>query len=318
MALVIRSYRNTDAPDVCQIFAAHHQAAGLRSVLTPLSLEVCVLAKPYFSPKLSLLAQWQGKSVGWIQWGPAPDGAAQSVSTEQCIASALCIAPHPEEKRIAQELLAESLTMLRAAGFRQAIYCPPPPSSPYLAGLTQGDAMIGVPSLDARLGSWLSDGGWRVERTVTAWELELSRFHPPTDRMQIQIRRTGHVDRSLDEPYLPWYVASMLGHADPMGFQLTSRQSRSVLAEIVFWTLGHELVAQPDRVARLWPLDNEVCLAQHDQITFLVSEALRQLREDRVHAVQTVACDRRTDVARVLQRLGFQATLTGQVYSIPL
>jgi hypothetical protein len=128
----------------------------------------------------------------------------------------------------------------------------------------------------------------------------------------------AHVDRLLDEPLLPWYMANMLGHTEQIGFQLTSRETRSVTADVVLWTIGQELLPQTDVVARLWPLDPNACLQNEDRFIFLLSEAFRQLREDRVDAVRTVSSERDVALARVLQRMGFVALLNGSVHSLTL
>ena len=178
--------------------------------------------------------------------------------------------------------------------------------------------MIGSPTGDVRQQQWLAAAGWTAEDSVAYWNIDLAQFHPPMDRTQIQIRRMAHVDRLIDEPMLPWYVASMLGHAEQIGFQLTARATRSVTADIVLWTIGHELLPQPDVIARLWPLDPRDCQRSEDQLIFLLAEAFRQLREDRVDGVRTVASTRDVEVMRLLKRIGFETLAQGTVYSTSL
>ncbi len=165
--------------------------------------------------------------------------------------------------------------------------------------------MIGCPDVDPRARSWLDAAQWSPQQAVACWEIDLNRFQPPMDRTQIQIRRMAHVDRLLDEPQLPWYVASMLGHTEPIGFQLTNRQTRMVTAEIVVWTIGNELLPQCEMIAHLWPMEQPPP-GQEDQLVFLVSEALRQLREDRVDMVRTVLATEDTGMARMLTAPGFR------------
>ena len=316
MALDIRSYLNTDSQALCRAFDAHYQAVGLPYVLTPLSLELCVLAKPYFDPAQMLVAEIDGSVIGFALVGFEPSGDLRALDTTRAVVSGLCVAPHPLADKAARHLIASAMQYVSRQGCTQLRFCPPPPASPYLAGLAPGDAMIGCPDNDVRQQQWLIDAGWTVAETIVYWDIDLAMFHPPMDRMQIQIRRMAHVDRLLDEPMLPWYVASMLGHSDQIGFQLTARDTRRVTADIVLWTIAYELLAQPDSVARLWPLDVQECQRSQDQLIFLLSEAFRQLREDRVDGVRTVSNSRDTEVTQLLQRIGFETLGRGSVYAI--
>jgi hypothetical protein len=315
VALDIRSYLNTDSQALCRVYNAHYQAAGLPYVMTPLSLELCVLAKPYFDPSHLLVAVEDGTVIGFALVGFEPSADLRALSTTRAVVSGLCVMPHALADQAANELIVRGSQYVSASGATHMRFCPPPPASPYLAGLAPGDAMIGCPELDLRQQRWLIEAGWSLEDTIVYWNVDLAMFHPPMDRMQIQIRRMAHVDRLLDEPMLPWYVASMLGHSEQIGFQLTARDTRSVTADIVLWTIGYELLAQPDSIARLWPLDPRECQRSEDQLIFLLAEAFRQLREDRIDGVRTVSSSRDIGVSRLLQRIGFEALGRGSVYA---
>ena len=296
------------------MFNSHYEAVGLPGTIVPLSLELCVLSKPYFESHYLLVAEEAGQIVGFTQVGFEPDESLESISGTAGVMSALCVLPGPEDFAVGQVLVEEAVRRLQSSGARRVRFCPPPPAAPYFAGLSPGDGMIGCPMVDPRVRAWLDASEWVAEQSIACREIDLNRFQPPMDRTQIQIRRMAHVDRLLDEPELPWYIASMLGHTEPIGFQLTSRQTRMVTAEIVIWTIGHELLPQCEAIAHLWPVSG--CPpGQEDQLVFLISEAMRQLREDRVDIVRTVSPENDTTVARMLSRIGFATTLTGEVMS---
>ncbi len=282
--------------------------------MVPLSFELCVLSKPYFESKYLLVAESDGQIVGFSQVGFEPDASLESLSTEQAVMSALCVAPGSEDFAVGQVLIEEAVRTLSESGARHVRFCPPPPATPYFAGLAPGDGMIGCPIVDPRLRAWFDAARWRVEQSIVCWEIDLNRFQPPMDRTQIQIRRMANVAKLSDEPILPWYVASMLGHTEPIGFQLTSRQTRMVTAEIVLWTIGHELLPQCETIAHLWPVEPPPP-GQDDQWVFLISEALRQLREDRIDLVRTVIPASDAQLARLLTRIGFSESISGDVLS---
>ncbi len=312
MSLLIRAYQNTDTQALCRVFNSHYQSVGLPGAVVPLSLELCVLAKPYFESSGLLVAEQAGQLVGFTQLGLEPDSTLTSVNSEAGIMSVLCVAPGDNDFAVGQILIEEAVRSLRESGAKRIRFSPPPPATPYFAGISPGAGMIGCPVADPRTHGWLEASGWTLEQSVVSWELDLNRFQPPVDRMQIQIRRMAHVDRLVDEPVMPWYVASMLGHTEPIGFQLTDRQSRTVTCEVILWTIGHELLPQPESVAHLWPIAGYKP-GQEDQLVFLISEALRQLRDDRVDVVRTAVPAQDTGLSRILSRIGFMETLSGDV-----
>lgn len=318
MALDIRSYRNTDAQALCEVFDAHYRAVGLPHVLSPLSLELCILSKPYFAPEHLLIAEQDGKPIGFAQIGFEPDQELGAIDQSLGVISALCVTAHESADASAQELLQAAQKTAAALGARRLRFCPPAPATPYFAGLAPGDAMIGVPDADTRQLAWISNAGWSPGDRVAYWNLDLASFHAPVDRTQIQIRRMAHVDRLLDEPMFPWYLASVLGHTEQIAFQLTSRTTRTVAADCVLWMIGQELLAQHDLIAHLWPLDPQTCAQSEDHVVFLLAEAFRQLREDRFDEVSTVAHEHESAILRVLERVGFSPLLVGTVFSTTL
>lgn len=318
MALDIRCYRNTDAQALCEAFNAHYRAVGLPYALSPLSLELCVLAKPYFAPEHLLVAEQGDQIVGFVQIGFEPDQTLESIDPSLGVVSALCVTAHEGAAETASQLLSAAERTAKRLGAAQLRFCPPAPAAPYFAGLSPGDAMIGVPDLDTRQFSWLAGAGWQPRDRVAYWSLDLGSFHPPIDRTQIQIRRMAHVDRLLDEPMLPWYVASVLGHTEQIAFQLTTRSTRTVSADCVVWMIGQELLPQRDLIAHLWPLDVQVCAQSEDHVVFLLAEACRQLREDRIGEVSTISREREADISHVLERVGFAPMLVGTVFTVQL
>lgn len=265
-------------------------------------------------PELLLVAEVDRSVAGFAQIGFASDETMQTLSTKQAVLSALCVPAQQGSTEIASQLIAAAMRVAGQCGALQMRFSPPPPASPFFVGLALGDGMIGAPSADTRLHAWLSTAGWKADERVVYWEVDLANFHPPMDRTQIQIRRMAHVERLLDEPLLPWYLASMLGHTEQISFQLIDRSTRSIATEIVLWTVGHELLPQSDTIMRLWPLPADACRRNDDRLVFLLAETFRQMREDRVDAVRTAASEKDGDVSRLLQRVGFEALMSGDVF----
>ena len=134
------------------------------------------------------------------------------------------------------------------------------------------------------------------------------------DRMQIQVRRAAQVNRSLDEPELPWWQACVLGHTEPTSFQLVHRTEKRVLAEVLFWTVAPEMQSEPGAIVWMWPIEPAADENAPHEVVFLVAESLRQFQQEAATEARCVSRaddDTRTEI---LRKLGFAPMHHGIVY----
>lgn len=312
MAIEIRTFRNDDTAALCSVWNAHH---GLRpqSIINPLQFELSVLAKPYFLSQELLLAIDDRRPVGLLHLGKSGSLDNYDAGQPPDVVAAFCIEPRGDEEAIAQQLLTVAQLQLQARGATQLATKSLPPDTPFYTGLGFGDSLIGVSSLDQRVYSWLSSFGFSPKRATTLWELEVPNFQPPTDRVQIQIRRTAHVVGLLDEPQLSWWQACVLGHTEPSGFQLTMRGDGRVVQEILVWVVGNELSSGPESIAWLWPLELKEGSEAADYAIFLLAESIRQLAEERVDILRTASDSANSQCSKILTRIGFRSIESGVV-----
>ena len=197
------------------------------------------------------------------------------------------------------------------------------PNGGFYLGYGPADSMIGTTSNEQRTCEWLRGAGFEPARPTNLWELDLSRCQAPVVRMQLQIRRTAHVDRQVDEPLLPWWQACVLGHTEAAAFQLTDRLEKRVLLEILYWTVAPELQLSPHSVAWLWPPElppsepgggNARTPSLSDKMVFLLGESLRELQGESIDLVRTVSTADHPAMSQLLRRLGFKPLQSGMVF----
>ncbi len=325
MSLTLRRFRNTDVDALCRVWNAHFADHGYESRIDPLRLELSCLAKPYFESQDLVLAELAEQVVGFMHVGQLANSDFSGPAADSTAISALCVEPCQLEADVAQALLAHADEISRARGAAHCHFRPMFPNAAFYLGLGPADSMMGVTSHEHRVCVWLNEAGYRPFAATSQWELELATFQPPVDRLQIQIRRSAHVDRQVDEPRMPWWQACLLGHTEPTAFQLTHRTARVVLNEVLLWVVAPELQTSPDNVAWLWPLNltasvlpmpAEVADSQaKDQLVFLLAETLRALRDDNIELVRTVSAADDPLASQVLKRLGFRARQSGVVFA---
>ncbi len=283
--------------------------------MRPIQFELTVLAKPYFRPEDLLLAvDERDRVMGFLHFANASSDDLTDESDSKYLISVLCVDPDAEsDSEIANRLLTACESMLHQRQATAYSTRPMLPDCPFYLGLGFGDSCMGITTGEQREFHWLTQAGFQQERATSFWQIDLASFQAPVDRLQIQIRRSAHVDRILDEPVLPWRQASTLGHTELMAFQLTLRSERKVVEQLLTWCVGPELATTADAVVWLWPFQVGSRPQASDQLLFLIAESLRQLADDRVDQVRTVSDSSNTAVNHVLSRLGFQNSLNGFV-----
>lgn len=315
--LTIRSFRNTDLDAICSVWNEHFADQGPSCELTPLRLELFTLAKPYFDEQRFLIAEVDGAAVAFLHYGPIGSSDSADLSTDQLAIYSLCCRRDTSDE-VPAVLLAEFEDAAKNVS-TEATYRPPLPACGFNLCLGPADAIISTTAEEIRLSNWLAAAGFTPTGPTSLWELDLAFFSPPIDRMQIQIRRSCNVNHLIDEPNMPWWQACVLGHAEPTLFQLVNRAEKSVLCEVLFWTISPELVSQQDpsdaQVAWLWPLEATEEPQQNDQLTFLISEAVRHLQTDQIAQIRTATAVEEHASTEILHKLGFAPVRNGMTFT---
>ncbi len=113
-----RSFRNGDTPRLAEIWRTR---AGLRGYVQPMTtalLERHVLAKPYFEQAGLVVAVEDDRPIAFAHAGFGPTDDESAVSNELGATLLVIVAPHPEETKIAAELIARCEEYLRAGARR--------------------------------------------------------------------------------------------------------------------------------------------------------------------------------------------------------
>lgn len=299
---------------MCKVWNAHYGDLGSSCGINPLQMELACLSKPYFNAEELLIAEHDDQVVGFMQLGPVAADDMTDTRTDVSAISALCIVPCDGEDAVARALLTHAEAQLKAKQVKECRYKPLLPGCAFYQGFGPADSMIGATTSERRGCDWVSAAGFTPVLPTTQWELDLSRFQPPVDRLQIQIRRSSQVQRGVDEPQLPWWQACLLGHTEPLQFILADRPHGQLICDALFWTVAIELQTSPDAIAWLWTPSIPTGELAIERMLFLLGESCRQLHAERLDLIRTVTAAHDTQVNGLLRRLGFVAEHSGVVF----
>lgn len=311
MSCELRTFLNTDLPHLPRLWREHYSAVGIANVCSSQVWEYCVLNKPYFEPDSFWIACENGLPVGFLHATLGANRDGSDVGTAWGLVNAICIAPRVDEGEIAMALLSEAKKYFVARECREWYALSSTKHYAFYIGVAPGDGWLGVPLEDSRTREWLVRDQWEPVFPNQLWEVDLNTFRPPMDRNQIQIRRQCQVSRLLDGISPAWWLASSLGHAEEIRFQLQVRQAPFDAIDVSFWCPDVTIQGLDSQATYLMLPEFPKTGVAADRIAFLLAESLRQLHQERVTRVRTVSSMDSPEAMLVLQRLGFHSKGSG-------
>jgi hypothetical protein len=315
----IRSFLNTDTPQLAKLWLDHHATLHPPSRCSVSIWDQCVLSKPFFRQSDLAVAVSSGNdAVGFVHFGFASNPTGVRASDVNAMLHKICVARRDDEDAVAAMLIQHATSELRSQGATSCFALGTTERNAFYLGIAHGDNLMGVVAQDIRTQKWLASNGFQPSRPTECWELDLSSFRPPMDRTQIGIRRTCTVGRLLDEDSHPWWLSAVLGHCEQVRFNLVLRSPPKVENELMFWFPDPTIAGVDSNVIRLWmpcvPDGEEA----RERFVYLMAESLRQLQQDRKHAVRTYASADQQPTVTLLQRLGFRSAGSGIVFQHPI
>ncbi len=299
-----RAFRNTDSPQLADIWRSQVGQRGLMQPMTMAVLERFVLAKPYFDPEGLIVAVDDNKVLGFAHCGFGPSEDQNTLSTESGTTCVVMLRPEAESS-IAGELLAHSEAYLRQLGAKTLFGGGNFPLSPFYYGLYGGSEVSGVLDSDARMQAIFSEHGYRPAKRSLVFQRDLAGFRPIVDRQQIQIRRHTKFETVVDPPTTSWWEGCMFEPFDRTQCLLVPRDGGPALASVNFWNM--ETMSPVWGVHAVGIVGLEVPAPRRRQglATYLLGESFRQLHTQGFTLAE-VHVGEDNEVARALYRnLGF-------------
>ena len=172
-----RHFRNTDPPALVEVWNESFPGRGAYRLRSANLLEHAVLAKSYFDPMGLIVAEDEGKVVGFSHAGFGPNSAENGLEATPGVVCMVAVKPSHRRRQIGSELLRRAEEYLKTRGSVKYIAGGVRPINPFYFGLYGGadSPASSIPtrtrrrswkSTDTRRGRrcWCWIGGWRITR----------------------------------------------------------------------------------------------------------------------------------------------------------
>lgn len=308
-----RPFRNTDPPKLAEVWRSQPPLRRRAQGINVECLERYVFSKPYFDREGLVVAVEDDYLLGFAHGGFGPSKDETTLSYEVGVVSALLTSPNASAD-VAGELLTMVEAYLADRGAARSLASGADQWRPFYLGLYGGAELPGVLTGDPAKEAFL-DSGYSPQGGATIFQRSLVGFRPPVDRSLMQVRRSFHIEATLDPPAKNWWDACTLADADRTEFCLETRDHRELRERVIFSEMEQMSNSWGVRAVGLTHWEEPKEEADHNVLLFLLAEAMRQLQSQGVSLVETQLPADATEAPgrmAMLQRLGFEEVDHGE------
>jgi GNAT superfamily N-acetyltransferase len=228
----IRTFLNSDAPGLVELWRRQAPVAGRLNAVTPAMLETHVFSKLYWDPTGFFVAESAGRLLGAISCGFGPDSTGGTLNPRSGILSHWLIdsahaAANPALWNAARDYFMRS-------GSDSISYGSQFPSSPFWSGFCGGTFVPGLVDGDLNVAGQLAELGFAPADEIDVLFLRLEEFKPPVDRRVVMARRTHEIRLAIDPPPENWWHGCVGVFRHAYQFRIFERKSNRACGSLSF------------------------------------------------------------------------------------
>ncbi len=314
----IRPFRNTDPPQLAQLWAAQPNGRGVARCVNQQLLETYVFSKPYFDREGLLVAERHGNLVGFVHAGFPCNEEQTDIDTQVGVTCLLMVAPqYAEDSVLRARLLAASESYLRGRGAKLIYGGSINPINPFYLGFYGGSELPGILCTDQVASAAFTEAGYDVVDRTVVMECDLVHFRAPVDRSQLQNRRKFRVDMETHPTRRSWWHACTQPPGDGAKFVVYPAEGGTSCGSVYFWIIEPMSSHYRRPTAGLTMLEVEPPYQRRGLAKYLNSEALRQLQIAGVSHVEVQTMQQNEPARNLYKQLGFELVDEGCVFRKP-
>jgi ribosomal protein S18 acetylase RimI-like enzyme len=312
--LRIRAFRNDDPPGLVALWNQSVTGRGSYALHGAGPLERHIFSRPYFDPAGFLIAEDDGRMVGFVHagFGPRQDESAQDRTGG--VICAIAVLPSHRRRRIGSELLLKAEQFLAERGTKVVQAGPARPRNPFYFGLYGGSDSPGFLLSDAAAGPFFESHGYRGVATNFVLQRWLDRpVVVPDPRFAAVRRKYEMIDLSLTAVG-SWWQECVLGLIEPTEFRLVEKLTGLPAARALAWSMDGYNDRWNAPAAGILDLQVRQDLRRQGLAKFLVMQLLRNLKERFIGIVEVHIPEANQAALGLFRALGMEQVDIGRVY----
>ena len=308
-----RRFRNTDPPALAEVWNDAFPNRGAFAVRSANLFEHAIFSKPYFDPKGLIIAEEDGRVIGFVHAGLGPNAAETDLAIDPGIICAIAVRSEHRRHGIGSELLRQAEEYLRKLGSTQFMAGGMRPQNPFYFGIYGGSDSPGFLASDPGAGPFFEHHGYQGVNACLIYEMNLDQYDPPADSRFLNLRRKYDV-QLLPQPELTsWWQDCVLGQVEPVEFRLTDKLSGIPEARILAWEMSSLRQPSPPS-AGLLDINVRADVQRQGLARFLLSQMFRYIQEQYFRMVEVHIPEANDGAIALFHGLGFDKVDVGRSY----
>jgi ribosomal protein S18 acetylase RimI-like enzyme len=311
-----RSFRNADPPALAALWNRWIPEVAVARPLTVHEFDAHVVGSPVFEADGLIVAERDGKLVGYIHAGFGPEERGRPLRLSYEIGAVGMLVADPGDPGLEDDLLAEAERYLRRRGATVVYAGGQYPLNPYYWGVYGGSEWAGILGVHDSFHRAVIRRGFEPVSSTVLLEADLSRPES-RDPRGFLIRRQTRLEVTEDVLPPSWWEELAIGDFRPTSHRLLSKTDDAELARATTWDMTW--FGRGDGRARIGLTAMEVRgdLRRKGYGRHLVNEILRQARSQATAVVAIQTRSTNTAALALYQSLGFDPVETATLYRLP-
>jgi ribosomal protein S18 acetylase RimI-like enzyme len=311
--ITFRSFRNWDPPALVQLWNASTTGRGAAQAIEVADLDRLVFSKPYFDPQGVLIAEDDGRAVGFVHAGFGANDEGQ-LSRDFGVIAMLVVAPSHRRRGIARELVRRAEEYLRHGGSTTIYAGSMHPLDPFYLGLYGGSELPGILRSDPSAHSLFISLGYKPVDECLVMQLPLDRSLVLTDhRSRAWMRRVDFVVNAEPKDR-NWWAACKFSAFEHSAFELRLREDSTTIARARAWEMYPLQRAWNAEAVGIIDVHVEPQYRNQGLGTYLMAQILKHYRDNGLTLAEIQTMARNQAACRLYQRLGFCEVDRGVIY----
>jgi ribosomal protein S18 acetylase RimI-like enzyme len=312
--LRIRAFRNDDPPGLVALWNQAATGRGSYPLHSATPFERHIFSRPYFDPAGFLVAEDDGRIVGFVHAGFGPRKDESAPDRTRGVICAIAVLPSHRRRRIGSQLLHKAEQYLSARGTKSVQAGAARPLNPFYFGLYGGSDSPGFLLSDAASGPFFESHGYGGVATNFVFQRLLDRpVVVPDPRFAAVRRKYEVVDLSLTAVGT-WWQECVFGLIEPTEFRLVEKLTGLAAARALAWSMDGYNDRWNAPAAGLLELQVRQDVRGQGLAKFLVTQLLRNLKDRYIGVVEVQVPETNQAALGLFRGLGLEQVDVGRVY----
>lgn len=309
-----RNFRNTDPPHLVEIWNESFTSRGVARLRHSSVLERHVFSKPYFDAQGLIVAEENGKRLGFAHAGFGPNPRETQLSRHQGVTCVVAVRASHQKKGIGTELLRRAEAYLKERGTQTFFAGPLKPMTPFYFGICGGSNLPGVLASEKAAGPFLEKRGYKPWETTLLFQRFLDKPVNIVDGRFAGLRRRFDIRILPRIPLGTWWQECVTGLVEPVEFRLEEKANGKVAARATAWEM--EAFSWTWNVPAVGLVDVQVRddVRRQGVAKFLMAQILRYLQDQYFGVAEIHALDSNQPGINLFRSVGFEQSDVGKIY----